>query len=1227
MIFDSERDFESAVIECIRDHGWKDYPVINYPTEEELVQNWKDILSEHNKDVDCLNSQPLTDTEMQQVIDHVNACRTPLEKNRFINGKGIIIIRDNPADTLHLGKAVTLEIYDRRKIVGGKCVYQIARQPKFKAPNNILPDRRGDFMLLINGMPVIHAELKKSGVDVEVACNQIALYSHEGIFARGIFSLVQVFVAMEPKETVYFANPGQDKEFDPKYFFHWADVNNKPVNEWDEVVRDLLNIPMAHLMIGYYTVADKREGILKVMRSYQYYAASFIKERVAERNERGWAHADRYGGYVWHATGSGKTMTSFKAALLISEFGLADKVVFLVDRIELNEQSFGEYQSFADDDTDIQDTASTSGLITKLKSSKQEHCLIITSINKMSNVRRGNVRNESDIDAIQKKRIVFIVDECHRSTFGKMLMYIKNTFPTAMFFGFTGTPIKEENQRKDMTTAGLFGNELHKYTLGGAIRDENVLPFDLYKVCTYDDDEVRQIVALREAKATTPQEALSDPRKAKRYMHFIQEMSMGYHLDAEGNYVNGIEDYLLSTQYECTQHHEAVVSTIKKSWVTVSYNNLFHAILATHSIAEAIDYYRIIKRECPEIKCTAIFDEQEDLTGNMTIKKEDALVEILSDYNSNFGKKFDLKHYNRFLKDVSCRLAHKEPYQNVAPQNQLNLVIVVDMLLTGYDSHWVNALYLDKKLEFQHLIQAFSRTNRLNGPLKKFGIIKFFRYPHTMERNIERAVDLYSRDEPLELFVNKLPRNLQSVNRLFSELQALFKDAGIDNFERLPDEEVELERFSKTFKQMQGYIDSAKLQGFVWEEREYNENNEEGVSERVYVEIDYKSYLALLQRYQELAASTRGGGRGAPRQVPFAIDTYISQIRMDAIDGRYIDDRFGKFLHAFNTDGANAESTLQVKEQLHTEFATLTATGQKYAYMIISDIQKGLHIDEGKSFRELLAQYQGKAESEQIHVVAEAMGVDEQMLRELIRRNVNEQTIDDKGLFSELKDKADISKAKKYFERSEKQKINPWMVKIKLDRLLREFLFANDAKKEDIAKEILHTSKAKHSIYPGYEEESLMAADLFKRYKWEGFDQSIIDFFGGDKTILIGCYKDKEYQDWIQSHHIYNIRLGKAKGSMEANRDIFERTSLLILYELGKPNNLSAYNIVGHQEIGKDELMKLDYPNKKPRKSYMAFSIEPLEKDLTFLIEHHLIERLIELNAKNTKGKPVFIEP
>ena len=291
MVFDNEKDFESAVINHIRRYGWDKYEVINYPTEADLIKNWADILSQNNKDIDTLNDQPLTETEMAQVLEQLNACRTPLEVNGFINGKGVTITRDNPADKLHLHKEVVLDVYDRRKIDAGESVYQIARQPRFEARDEIFPNRRGDFMLLVNGMPVIHVELKKSGVDVKVACNQIETYSHEGIFAQGIFSLVQVFVAMNPTETVYFANPGQDGMFDPHYFFHWADTNNKQVNEWDEVVKELLNIPMAHQLIGYYTVADKQDGVLKVMRSYQYYAASFIQTRVANRNN--WQHADR----------------------------------------------------------------------------------------------------------------------------------------------------------------------------------------------------------------------------------------------------------------------------------------------------------------------------------------------------------------------------------------------------------------------------------------------------------------------------------------------------------------------------------------------------------------------------------------------------------------------------------------------------------------------------------------------------------------------------------------------------------------------------------------------------------------------------------------------------------------------------------------------------------------------------------------------------------------------
>lgn len=321
MIFNKESDFEEALIKILSEKGWEKEVLKNY-SEQDLLQNWANILFENNRDIDRLNDYPLTDGEMQQILEQIKNLRTPLKLNGFINGKSVSVIRDNPDDKLHFGKEVSLKIYDRREIAAGQSRYQIVQQPKFPTKSKILNDRRGDLMLLINGMPVIHIELKKSGVPVSQAYHQIEKYSGEGIFS-GLFSLVQIFVAMEPNETVYFANPGPDGKFNPDYYFHWADYNNEPINEWDKVASTLLSIPMAHQLIGFYTVADDSDGVLKVMRSYQYFAASAISDKVSKTK---WESGNQLGGYVWHTTGSGKTMTSFKSAQLIASSKDADIV-------------------------------------------------------------------------------------------------------------------------------------------------------------------------------------------------------------------------------------------------------------------------------------------------------------------------------------------------------------------------------------------------------------------------------------------------------------------------------------------------------------------------------------------------------------------------------------------------------------------------------------------------------------------------------------------------------------------------------------------------------------------------------------------------------------------------------------------------------------------------------------------------------------------------------------
>ena len=241
MTFQKESDFEEALIKILTTKGWES-TILKYPTEQDLIRNWANILFDNNRGIDRLGDYPLTDGEMQQIVEQIRELRTPLKLNGFINGKTVSVKRDNPDDKAHFGKEVSLKIYDRMEIAAGQSRYQIVQQPIFPGKSKMLNDRRGDLMLLINGMPVFHLELKRSGVPVSQAYNQIEKYAHEGVFT-GLFSLVQIFVAMNPEETVYFANPGPDGKFNTDYYFHWADFNNEPINDWKEIASKLLSIP------------------------------------------------------------------------------------------------------------------------------------------------------------------------------------------------------------------------------------------------------------------------------------------------------------------------------------------------------------------------------------------------------------------------------------------------------------------------------------------------------------------------------------------------------------------------------------------------------------------------------------------------------------------------------------------------------------------------------------------------------------------------------------------------------------------------------------------------------------------------------------------------------------------------------------------------------------------------------------------------------------------------
>lgn len=1037
-MFNKEADFENALIALLSTKSWEK-EVLRYPTEEKLIANWQEHLNKTNQHIDKLDV-PLIRSEMNQILDQVQALKTPYALNGFINGKTVAIKRENEASR-HFGKEVSLDIFDREEISAGKSRYQIAQQPQFTPRSDLYPKQRGDLMLLINGMPMFHIELKRSGVPISQATYQIERYHKAGAFS-GIFSLVQVFVAMTPEECRYFANTGGP--LNPAFYFRWADFNNVYMNDWDKVATHFLSIPMAHQFIGDYTIADAKDEQLKVLRSYQYYAVNKIADTVAKTD---WTSGNQRGGYIWHTTGSGKTMSSFKSAQLISRRKDADKVIFLLDRIELGKQSLEEYQNFADSKDDVQATENTAILLAKLKSKQDRDRLIVTSIQKMSNIKAEEGVNEADIEQISGKRLVFIVDEAHRTTFGDMLLTIKHTFPNAIFFGFTGTPIEEENAKKNSTTATVFGNELHRYSIADGIRDENVLGFHPFHIRTFKDSDLRRTVALQEAKATDESEVFADDQKKKIYNQFMNDVPMAGEYTSDGKYQKGIEDYVPNVQYQESEHVNAVIGDILENWQRLSQGKKYHAIFATSSIPEAVNYYRLIKAKIAEKiriaeevgnseeaknslpKLTALFDPN-ILNNGQGNDKEIWIAEILEDYNAQFHTNFGYATYSRFKTDLSDRLSHINAYKRIKPDEQLDLLIVVDQMLTGFDSKWLNTLYLDKILDYANLIQAFSRTNRVCDKTDKpFGLIRYYRKPHTMQRNIERAVKLYSGDRPMGLFVDNLDKVIDKMNVCFADIADIFKWAGLEDFSKNPDDTTSCAKFVKLFNQLNEHLQAARLLGFSWEKLSYDVVQEDDSVITATLNFDQETYDKLLARYKDLFKESSGNGGGSD-DVPFDLRSHINEIETDKIDQNYMNARFEKWL---KTIGGIEEAA--ALEELHHSFATLSKEDQKFAELFLHDVQSGdIKLDPNLALSDYITTYKQKDANDKVLKVIKGLGLDGDLLRALLARKYTSENLD-LGRLNDLKATVDREKAKVYFNEERIFYLN-----IRIDEFLRELI-------------------------------------------------------------------------------------------------------------------------------------------------------------------------------------------
>ena len=671
-------------------------------TEEDLWKNFKYILEQNNKD--RLNGELLSDSEFEQV-------KNQLQFSSFYKA-GEWLVGENGKVQVHVQRdteCLHLVVMNHEHIAGGSSVYEVINQ--YSALKNDEEDttserdRRFDVTLMINGLPMIHIELKNKQHSYMEAFHQIKKYIGEGKFT-GIFSAVQMFVVSNGVDTKYFAAAG-DTELNPKFMSGWVDRDNNPVTDYIDFAKSVLRIPEAHEMIARYTVLDEDAKRLILLRPYQIHAIESIRE----------ASKTSKSGYVWHTTGSGKTLTSYKATRnLLMDIPAIDKAIFLIDRKDLDTQTTMAFQAYANNDlVDVDETDNVNDLKKKLKSGDRQ--VIVTTIQKMQILVSKRLQEGTpEYQKIKNLKIAFVVDECHRAVTPKTKRELERFFARSLWYGFTGTPRFGENPYPQMgdlprTTEELYGKCLHKYTIQNAIKDKAVLGFQV-----------------------------------------------------EHNGPKNIEDETNTSAYDSEAHMLSVLDIIlNKSYYKLGFQNgkgqTYEGLLTTSSIERAQKYYELLTKvkngetelkidekvrqvlpDFPKFAITYSVTENEE--GSHVNQQK--MQKSLDDYNRMFGTKYDLSQIQSYNANLNKRLARKDA-KFKSRNEQLDLVIVVDRLLTGFDAPCLSTIFIDRQPMGPHdLIQAFSRTNRIFDKNKAYGQIVTTQAPVLFKQSVDNAVKLYS---------------------------------------------------------------------------------------------------------------------------------------------------------------------------------------------------------------------------------------------------------------------------------------------------------------------------------------------------------------------------------------------------------------------------------------------------------------------------------------------------
>lgn len=946
----SERLFQENFVKRMEQYKWEAPEELNgnkrRVTVDDLINNWRQELNRLN--ADKLDGVPLTDNEFKQVMIRVNQISNSFEAAKLLSaeaGKGKIdgIIRD--ASDRPGNHKITLTIFKKEEVSGGDSSYKIAREVWGHTKAH-----RFDIVLLINGLPLINIEQKRSDQSMEEAFYQFQRYYAKNEFVNNFMAFSQMMIVMSEVNTQYFATPKSVDAFNLSFLFNWSYDGktaygkcNEKMTSWEDIVDNFLMIPMAHQMVGDFVIIDNaklaEDQRHMLMRPYQVYALQAIRG-VAIDKANGKYKGN--GGYIWHTTGSGKTVTAFKTAQFLSTQSGYDKVIFLVDRKELDARTIDRFKAFAMYEGINVDETQHSGDIKKILESKLSK-IIVTTIFKLHNLMK--LLQENQDSSLRDKHFVFIVDEAHRTTMGDMMGSIISYFKkNSLFFGFTGTPLFDENKvqgkigdnnKKINTTRELFGPCLHEYTIDEAIADNNVLGFHVEYINTgefktYDSlrGKVLEDILLKSEE--------SSHEKIKKLVSNWNELKV----ETEAK-----DRKLLIYQDEV--HIPRVVSDIIQNWEKQSHGRLFNAILTVAEKKRAIAYYLEFKKQLykknVELNIAVTFSPAGENQKEF-LEEQEFIAKTYEDYATFTGISFNINDASydesAYYDDLTERGTRGGSGRN--PKN-IDLIIVAERLLTGYDSKYLNTLYVDRELELQKLIQAYSRTNRIYGEYKDFGSVINFKFPRISEYNVNEALKLYgSGGESSSVIMPYYDEAVRQLHTAMIALKTVLKDptrwGALCNDDRL----------KGTFKV--AYKNARKQLRFVKQYYAYEWNSEAfGMSEE-----SWKRYVGA---YKNLFPSDHDEDEEVPIRplegestivgVQDIDASYILSLIKKTVDGE-IPDTIEEKIEEFSNLGHYEEAKL-LREFIYTEYQKynqLSSQGKLEAFYIWKEQKRDAEIHD-----------------------------------------------------------------------------------------------------------------------------------------------------------------------------------------------------------------------------------------------------------------------------------------